>query len=300
MIENLLIDLGKLLSSPILWGIAAVLALAIALSGRLSLTGAAWLVWTAWGMAVFGVYRATVYFGLDAVVRILTVGALGFGLAIGAVLLNRWFSPRPVQGISSSLVKHPPALPSTEAATSPPIQPKIPKHQSPKIIPIKAAAPELSARFIQAKSPGVILVNRSKAVAHDPSCYSSMWNLSRHPPLSLPSYNENNPGQFIKPGAELLLATLDNPAMKPLIAEGDRIFGFVGVDCSDCSRVRYYWLYVVYGHPTEAWYSEVPGGQMVNVLAVNKALEESGWDIDTFMNGVPHGERIIPQRLPEQ
>jgi hypothetical protein len=162
-------------------------------------------------------------------------------------------------------------------------------------------APEIAARFIQATSPGVIVLNVSKngEIVRDPTCNLSMWNLSRNPPLSLPSFNQTNPGQFIKPSSSLLLATLDNPSMKPQIANGDRVFGLVTVDCPDCKAARLYWLYVVYGLPAEAWYSEIPEGQSTDLLAINKELQNSNWDVDVFMSRVPHGQRLIPKLQPE-
>jgi len=88
--------------------------------------------------------------------------------------------------------------------------------------------------------------------------------------------------------------------MKPQIAEGDKLFGFVSVDCPECKTARStgFMLSMVYGHPTEAWSSEIPKGRQVDVLAVNKILGESSWDMEVFMSRVPHGERITPELLP--
>ncbi len=77
------------LSHPILWGVIALLALALALSGRLSVNAAVVVLWVAWAAAAFGVYRALV--GQDLVLRWLSVIAMSSMLAIGAVLLSRWY-----------------------------------------------------------------------------------------------------------------------------------------------------------------------------------------------------------------
>jgi O-acetyl-ADP-ribose deacetylase len=161
-----------------------------------------------------------------------------------------------------------------------------------------AQAPEVTAKFVQGTSPGIIVLNNSQVVVRDPSCSVVMWNFSKTPPISLPTYNQPNPGQFIKPGAGLILATVDNPSMKPQIAAGDKLFGYVSVDCPECKTARFYWLFVIYGQPMDAWYSEVPKGQQVDVLAVNKAFGETNWDIESFMSRVPHGPRITPELLP--
>jgi hypothetical protein len=178
-----------------------------------------------------------------------------------------------------------------------------PAHSEPtRIQPpsVTLTVPEIAAKFIQATSPGVMVLNVSKegGVVRDPSCNVTMWNLSRNPPLSLPTFNQNNPGQYIKHGDGLLLASLDNPSMKPQISEGDKVFGFVSVDCPDCKAMRSYWLYVVYGRPAEAWYSEIPEGQKLNPIVISKGLQEANWDVDAFMRTVPHDAKITPELLP--
>jgi hypothetical protein len=77
------------LSHPILWGVVALLALPLVLSGRLSVTAAVWILWAAWLAASFGVYRS--FAGQDFVMRGLLVIACSSILAIGAVWLSRWY-----------------------------------------------------------------------------------------------------------------------------------------------------------------------------------------------------------------
>jgi hypothetical protein len=84
----------KVLSHPLLWGVCALIALAVALSGKLSVSAAGWLMWAAWGLAVFAVYRALAVVGLDSLLKILIVGVVGCSLAIGVVLVNRWFDKK--------------------------------------------------------------------------------------------------------------------------------------------------------------------------------------------------------------
>jgi internalin A len=124
-LETLLLYIEKFLSNPIVWGVMALLAIALALSGRVSMTAATWLVWIAWIMAIFGAYRAVAYFGLDIILRLLIVGALSFTFAIGAVLLNRWFCAPNLNSKSQ------PALPRLEAAKPSDVGKSTPASRSP-------------------------------------------------------------------------------------------------------------------------------------------------------------------------
>ncbi len=99
-------DIESLLGNPILWGVVALLALAVALSGKLSGLGATILVWIACGLAGFGIYRLASSFE-QPLPWLVTVGSLLL-LAAAAVGLNRWLQRRdlpvldaPTQGSQS-------------------------------------------------------------------------------------------------------------------------------------------------------------------------------------------------------
>ena len=81
------------LSHPILWGVLALLAFAFALSGRLSLTAATWVLWIAWGASVFGVFRAETPIR-DPLVKYLILVIAASTLALGAVFVQRWFEAK--------------------------------------------------------------------------------------------------------------------------------------------------------------------------------------------------------------
>lgn len=87
--------LEKLLSHPIFWGVLALVAISIALSGRLSVSAAGWVMWAAWALAVFGAYRAAVTFNLDPLLTLLVAGTCACLFAIGAVVVNRWYGMDP-------------------------------------------------------------------------------------------------------------------------------------------------------------------------------------------------------------
>jgi hypothetical protein len=153
------------------------------------------------------------------------------------------------------------------------------------------AKPDIGAEFVRGTSPGIALTSLSDAVVRDPTCLVSAWNLDSK--LNLPAFNQSEAGLFVKKGNGILVASLDNPNMKPLIKPGDRVFGFVAVDCPDCLETKYYWLFVVYGG--DSWYSPIPKGSLVNALDINQRLISVNWDVEEFMKQVPHGERLPPR-----
>jgi hypothetical protein len=93
-------------SSPITWGVVALLALTLALSGKLSMTAATWVLWLAVFTALFGVYRAEAMLKMDALMRCLIFGCCAFGFAAGAVALNRWMNSPKEPEISTSSSPH--------------------------------------------------------------------------------------------------------------------------------------------------------------------------------------------------
>lgn len=93
--------LEAVLASPITWGVATLVAIALALSGKLSMGAAKWIMWAACCSAAFGVYRAEVVVKLDSLMRFLVLGCCIFGLVAGTVATTRWMSS-PKTGESGS------------------------------------------------------------------------------------------------------------------------------------------------------------------------------------------------------
>jgi hypothetical protein len=215
--------------------------------------------------------------------------------------LSETSSPAP---IPTTQQPETPKLPDGKAApTSPTIEPipvakPMPKSPDARAHTIKVdegrPKPDIGAEFIQGTSPGLVLRNLSDTVLREPTSSISVWNLDTK--ISLPTFNRTETGMFIKPGFNgILIATVDNPGIKPLVKDGDHVFGFVTVDCAECRSAKQYWLYVVYGG--ESWYSPVPEGANVNVVKVARILGETNWDVEEFMKQVPHGDRVAPRKL---
>lgn len=95
--------LESALASPLLWGTFAVVALAIALSGKVSMSATAILLWIACAMGIFGISRIEVLRHFDPLLRLLILGCIVFGLAVVTVVLQRWLTtPKAAVGPQSS------------------------------------------------------------------------------------------------------------------------------------------------------------------------------------------------------
>lgn len=119
----------------------------------------------------------------------------------------------------------------------------------------EAIAPEIALRLVYPKSPALLLVNESEAVARDIKWSSAIWNMDlpdRNDPLPIPTQifdwlRPNDQG-----GPQDLF---DTSLVAPLLKPGNRLFGSVSVVCPKCARGRTYVVYIVWGKG--GWFSEV-------------------------------------------
>ena len=110
-----LVHIEKFLSNPILWGIAALIAIALGLSGRLSVTASTVLIWIACAMASFGAYQIFVYFEMDLALRVLATIASICVLGIASLLVVRWMNAKPLVEVQATRTG--PAAPSSPPTT---------------------------------------------------------------------------------------------------------------------------------------------------------------------------------------
>jgi hypothetical protein len=130
--------LESFIGSPITWGVVALVGMALALSGKLSMGAAKWILWLAFASAVFGIWRAEVILQLDVALRLLVVICCASGFAVGTLLLDRWLtSPKPAENSAVTVVEHP-ALTETpkENETLPAPKAEAPKKPPPKPNPV--------------------------------------------------------------------------------------------------------------------------------------------------------------------
>jgi hypothetical protein len=128
----------------------------------------------------------------------------------------------------------------------------------------EAVPPEVALGFVYPKSPALILINQSAAIARNIKYSVVLWNMDlpdRNDPLPIPITlfdwlrpNERGGPQNLFSGADVA----------PLSKPGDRLFGSATVICSECARGRTYIVYIVWGE--DGWFSELENEQSGHIL----------------------------------
>lgn len=123
----------------------------------------------------------------------------------------------------------------------------------------EAIPPVLTLGFVYPKSPALMLINESDAIAKDILWYLILWNLDlpdRSDPLPIPSQKAD----WLRPhdgGGPLSL--FGDPSVASLLKPGNRLFGVASVRCATCSRGRAYIVRIVWGE--NGWFSEIENAQ---------------------------------------
>ena len=73
--------------------------------------------------------------------------------------------------------------------------------------------------------------------------------------------------------------------------EGHRYFGYAGINCKNCERMRRYWLYFVHGSKTGAWYSEMEPEENQGININAKRLAENP---DKYLAEILPNRKRIP------
>lgn len=93
--DSLLSTAEAVLGSPLLWGIAALVAVAVTLAGKLDVTAANWVLTAAWGLAAFSVYRSAPILRQNLVPRLLLVMLLSSVVGLALYRLSLWMEDKP-------------------------------------------------------------------------------------------------------------------------------------------------------------------------------------------------------------
>jgi hypothetical protein len=119
----------------------------------------------------------------------------------------------------------------------------------------EAIPPVVALRFAYPKSPALLVINQSEAIARDIKWAVELWNMDlpdRIDPLPIPvstfdwlkAHDEGGP-----------LNLFDGPLVAPLLKPGNRLIGSASVTCPTCARGRTYIVYIVWGE--SGWFAEV-------------------------------------------
>ncbi len=132
--------------------------------------------------------------------------------------------------------------------------------------------PEVSLRFVYPKSPALMIINQSAAIARDIKWTVILWNMDlpeRNDPLPIPVSTFD----WLRPHAQGGPQNLfDGPLVSPLLKAGNRLFGSASVICPTCARGRTYIVYIVWGQ--DGWVAEIPDEVSGNLVIPPKLSKE--------------------------
>ncbi len=123
--------------------------------------------------------------------------------------------------------------------------------------------PDVHAALFNPQQPAVVLMNRSKIkVARDVLYQLILHNLDRPDGESFHAVSSRaKTVNFIRPGGSYLptkLTLVASPDPTPLKI-GERLFGYLHLQCAECLTPRWYWVYLKFGQ--EGWYYEGRGDE---------------------------------------
>jgi hypothetical protein len=150
------------------------------------------------------------------------------------------------------------------------------------------ATPEVTAKFIGAETPALVLLNPSDAVARDIKYSVVLWNLNKpteQSPLLIPIMKFD----FIRPHEDGGPEKLFYPNVTSTLADGDVLFGYASVTCPDCARWHWFLLYLVWHRG--GWFYELPQGQSPNLLNIISGLPELSKNPSVALGLLPEASR---------
>jgi hypothetical protein len=145
--------------------------------------------------------------------------------------------------------------------------------------------PQVGLRFVYPKSPALILVNQTAAIAKNIKWTLVLWNMDlpdRDNPLPIPVSSFD----WLRPNGESgPLNLFDSPTISPLLKPGNRLYGSASVSCPECSRGRTYFVYIVWGEG--GWFAEVQNEQSGDVIVPNNFSKATRTEYLKMVERVP-------------
>lgn len=193
-------------------------------------------------------------------------------------------NPSPRGGVPQ---ENPPPVHRPKKSSGSQIEPK----STPEAVPpAQSSAPDVVLRFVYPEDPALLIVNLSDSVARDMKWEVILWNKDlpdRNDPLPIPVATFD----WLKPhtagGPQDLF---DGPLVKPLLKNGDQLFGCASIDCPTCIRARTYFVFITYGEG--GWFAEVPDPKNEGLL-VPKSFSKPDRDAYfSFIENISQNERM--------
>jgi len=177
---------------------------------------------------------------------------------------------------------HPAGVPPTPRTQEP---------TTPEPSSIEAALPDVTLRFVYPKSPALLLINSSAALARDIKWSVILWNIDlpdRNDPLPIPTQTFD----WLRPGDNGGPQNLfSEPTVSPLLKPGNRLLGSASVLCPTCDRGHTYIVYIVWGE--RGWFYEVKDERSGHLILPRKfskeAMEGYRRELEAM---IPEGEKV--------
>jgi hypothetical protein len=193
----------------------------------------------------------------------------------------------PTQPQQSS--EHPPASKPKSQSTAK-VRPS-PQMPVPSIGPEPPVPPDVSLKFVEPSYPSLVIVNTSRdSIARDMKWEVILWNEDlpdRNDPLPIPVSTFDWLKPHTEGGPEDLFGS---PLVKPLLKNGDHLFGSAAIDCPTCIKGRAYFVSIVYGEG--GWFAEAQNANTGGPLIPQNFLAATRKAYFSFIEKIPQGERI--------
>jgi hypothetical protein len=151
--------------------------------------------------------------------------------------------------------------------------------------------PDVSLALIYPEEFAVLLLNDSSVLLSKPKWGFAIWNLGKVDDpaektavLPIPTAE----GDYIRPheavGPQGAISQVPS-----LVHPGDRLFGYVFVECPECLKSRYYWVYAVVKQG--GWFSEMKTGYP-DISVMGRNILTIRQSIDKVLSDIPETDRI--------
>jgi hypothetical protein len=160
----------------------------------------------------------------------------------------------------------------------------------------------LLADFINPVDVELAVSNQGGPTAHDPTFQTFLIDLDNLSAGVLPI--SRHTGNFLRGKASLLpipILHYNSTAALNVIKPHDRLWGYIALSCSDCLRIRWYYLY--YEDSEKGWYSESITEPNERLVFTNLVKADNPVPTDTLVPSVDRRTIKIPTgktRFPEQ
>jgi hypothetical protein len=150
--------------------------------------------------------------------------------------------------------------------------------------------PDASLALLYPEEFAILLLNDSSVILNKPKWGFAIWNLGKVDDpaektavLPIPTAE----GDYIRPH-EALGPEGAISEVRSLVNPGDRLFGYVFVECPECLKSKYYWVYAVVKQG--GWFSEIKTGYP-DISVIGRNIPTIRQNIDKVLSDIPETDR---------